>query len=311
MRKLCSWRRSAMYSAIVALALIPTTSSSVAHASFPGANGVLAFDVYRDTTSVGNETCSSLNCQIVRIFSLKPDSRKASRVPTCPGRECQDRHPAWSRDGRKMAFMRQVFLEPGNAEPTRHDLGVFSPGRGAIRVLEQDAAVPAWGPGGSLVFVRGTRLIVRSPEGELQTQRTGAGIPNTPDWSSRGTIAYTRRLDNGGAAIFTLRTGAAPRKLVSDALNPSWSPDGRKIAFQRLSKPGLYIVSAKRGRCRRVGTVSGKAPAWSPDGRWIAFHRGRSIYAVRPNGSRLHRLYTLREPGTLNHLAWQPRPHGG
>ena len=297
-------REAGLSVAILALATFLSVPLSVAQASFPGTNGLLTFDVYRDTTSIGNETCSTRNCQILRMYSLRPGARRVAPVPTCRSRECQDRYPAWSADGRRLAFMRLIFLDPGNAEPTRQDLGVFR-ARAEARVLEQDAAVPAWGPQGELTFLRGTRLVIRSPDGTVSSLATGAGIPNHPDWSSRGTIVYTKAQGDRPAGLFTLRPGGKPRRIARDARDPSWAPDGRRIVFTRLSKPGLWVISTRGGRPRRIGTYSGDSPTWSPNGRWIAFYRRRSIYVVRPDGSRIRRLYRLRRPGLLNHLSWQ------
>ena len=170
-------------------------------------------------------------------------------------------------------------------------------------------ARPPGGPAGSrLAFSQDGRLVIRLPDGSLRPQATGAGFPITPDWSSRGTIVYTRRLESGAADLFALRVGGRPRKVARNALSPSWSPDGRRIVFTRRSRAGLFVVSARGGRPRQLTAFAGHGPVWSPDGKRIAFYRGRSIYAMRSDGSRIRRLYTVRGGGVaLNHLSWQPR----
>jgi len=306
-----SWRRQATFGCWTAVMLSLLLGGSVAQASFPGRNGHLAFDVYRDTTSIGNESCSTANCQDQRIYSVAPVSRRIQQKPTCGESECQDSYPAWSADGSRLAFNRLVFIEPGNAEPTRVDLGIYRRGR-APRVRAEEAFEPAWAPGGHrIVFIRSNRLAVFSTRsGEVAPQRTGAGIPRTPDWSSRGTIVYSRYLDDGAEDLFALRPGGRPRRLtrLGDAVAPSWSPDGRQVVFWRISKPGLYVLSIPSGRVRRLTSRRGFSPVWSPDGKQIAFYRRRTIFTVRTDGSQLRRLYMLRNAGVLDHLSWQPLP---
>jgi len=177
--------------------------------------------------------------------------------------------PAWSPDGRKLAF---VSERDGNAEI----YVMNADGSGQENLTRQPASDshPSWSPNGQkLAFV--------------SRRDTNSEI-------------YVMNADGSGLRKLT-RTPSYDR-------DPAWSPDGRAIAFVRkiVSKkcvPGrcdaityLYVVNADGSGLRRLTTdphVSN--PSWSADGKTIRYG-GYLVYADGSGRKKLHeaRIWTNR-----------------
>lgn len=116
-----------------------------------------------------------------------------------------------------------------------------------------------------------------------------------------------------GGTISLSGTGFKRLPLVDRTLNlvpQAWSPDGKRIAFEGWddsthSRTGVYIANAADGQgLQRVTTRPGAhhdIPLdYSPDGKWLVIYRsvgvdpdpavGGSLWVVRTDGSRLHRI---------------------
>ncbi len=180
--------------------------------------------------------------------------------------------PAWSTDGKWIAFMRDT--DPPETGP------VWPPRAQSIHVMDSD---------GSNVQ-------------RLTEFTTGGIISWSPDG---GRIAFDGNLDDGIWEIYVMQAnGSNVQRLtntpVRDAQSvaPNWSPDGRKIAFDstRDGNFEIYVMDADGSNVQRL-THNDKVDArtaWSPDGQRIVFHSSRDgnseIYVMDVNGGNMERL---------------------
>jgi len=214
-------------------------------------------------------------------------------IPGC----AQEGFPAWSPDGRKIAFVSRFILLVTNAD-----------GSGQ-RKLARRGRAPAWSPDGRKIAIVGSssKIYVTNADGSGQRWLTRRG--SGPAWSPDGRrIAFVSGRD-GNLEIYVMSAdGSEQRNLTRNAAedrDPVWSPDGRGIAFIRNWQ--VWIMNADGSGQRRL-TRNGADnfdPGWSPDGQMIAFERGRrprggcgpcpgsvsnAVYVMNADGSAQQRL---------------------
>ncbi|HXG76331.1 MAG TPA: hypothetical protein VNJ53_07155 [Gaiellaceae bacterium] len=197
--------------------------------------------------------------------------------------------PAWSPDGRRIAF--------ASRRAGTFDLYVMNvDGTGTRRLTSGPAEDrhPSWSPDGSrLVFERDeSDLVVVRADGTGLRRLTGPSASESqPAWSPDGSrIAYVRReIGRQEEELWLMAAnGSDARRLTflgATSQHPAWSPDGARLAFS--SNAGgpffdVYVLTVGRKGVRRLTSVGADAiePSWSPDGRLIAFSRDGAIVTV-------------------------------
>jgi Tol biopolymer transport system component len=203
---------------------------------------------------------------------------------SCSGDCLSNDAPAWSPDGRRIAFERAIAPPPGGGPLPTVGIYVMNADGSNVRQL--------------------TQLEPRSGTGDA-----------APTWSSDGRrIAFTRKnatIDPVNAsAIYTIRPDGSDLRLVRrmprewpGAGRSDWSPDGGRLLFQTYclnvscGQPAtgaqLFTIDPNGRRLRQLTHLTGNSRngAWSPDGNKIVFARNR---AVGPEGD----LYTMNADGT-------------
>jgi TolB protein len=220
--------------------------------------------------------------------------------------------PAWSPDGRSMAFA-------SSRDGSSHIFVMKANGSGTSRLTstKADDVHPSWSPDGkSIVFARGkfARIYVIGRNGLGLRRLTDDGAwETTPSWSPDGRwIAYVRRQPGQSIReIWLVRPDGSERhqltRLGASTYSPTWSPDGKQLAFSSNVRGGrwkIYKIGVDGHGLRRVTRSPDDdfEPSWSPDGKTIAFARGGSIVSVNANGVR-----TLTEAsGNDSSPAWRP-----
>jgi Tol biopolymer transport system component len=284
---------------LVTLAVLAAMPAAPASAAFPGRNARLAFQHWDALNNLG---------EIHTITATGGGDLDLTATPLI-----EDRDPAWSADGTRIAFRR--------AGAGVDQLWVMDGAGGALAVVPGSgtASSPAFSPGGKRLvyecwvpFTTETDLCLRNVDGSNFTLLTAtAGISERdPVWSPDGTrIVYSRELPAGAGSFLV---SIELKTLSSTAITPpvagtydgwpDWSPDSGQIVFSRFvsgsgSGGAIRTMKATGGKSALVtAPVPGSdshhtMPVWSPDGKKIAYvhldddESWGYIYTIAPDGT--------------------------
>ena len=266
------------------------------------------------------------------IYLMNPDGKQIRQLTEQAG---FDEEPAWSPDGKKIAFVSYRDLEPIPKG------GIW---RGEIYVMNADGSNPinltrsveradgtsSWSPDGQQIAFTSAELfnedilansdifVMDADGGNPRNLTNHEALDQTPDWSSdRMRIAFSSDRDRNWEIYVMNPDGANPINLTNHPARdgrPDWSPDGNQIAFTSDRDGNLEIYVMNPDGANPINLTNHPArdgrPDWSPDGNQIAFTSDRDgnleIYVMNPDGA--NPINLTQHPDWDRNPSWGPAP---
>ena len=265
------------------------------------------------------------------IYLANADGTSVRRLTNHAGADVE---PAWSPDGKRIAFV----SDRGGLGPDIYIMD--ADGSNVVRRTEKGTgSAPSWSPDGmKIAFSKlregNYRVHVMSVDGESGDPTPighnrgwnahpawspdGKRIAFVSDWEAFDFVYDVYAVNEDDSQVTTLIRGPFLTGAVRLHFQPSWSPDGGKIAVVACGyawdycypESSIMIANADGSELKTLVATAGYArPAWSPDGSTIAFSWQlcracpAELRYVRTDGS---------ESGVISwdgdDPAWRPQP---
>jgi TolB protein len=234
------------------------------------------------------------------LYMMDYDGHNQTRVTF---NKKQDYMPAWSADGKKIAYTSYQNNMAG--------LYILNPFEGEITevVSKGTSFAPTFSPDGKKLAFCSTleegnpEIYVATSEGKKIKRLTfNKAIDTAPSWSPTSReIAFTS--DRGGTPqIYIMDAEGSNVRRISfggsyhDA--PAWSPAGDRIAYvSRVDQIfDIYVLNLRTEQVIKLteSNARNETPSWSPDGRHLVFSSNLTgtiqLYTIDYDGSNLRRL---------------------
>jgi Tol biopolymer transport system component/DNA-binding winged helix-turn-helix (wHTH) protein len=245
------------------------------------------------------------------LFLFSPETGEKRRLTSPPASVIGDCSPAFSPDGKSLAFVRvisavvgEVYLVSANGgEPKQL---TFS-GEGISNL--------AWTPDGREIVYSsrygGKSNLLRIPVdgGSPQWLSESGNSAQYPAFSLHGNrLAWVRNTDNTDIFRIAINNKTEAKEQSANLIpstaietSPRYSPDGKRIAFvsNRSGSDEIWVSGSEGENPVRLTSFRGPlvgSPSWSPDSRQIVFdcrpEGNADIFTISSEGGQPRRLTT-------------------
>jgi TolB protein len=224
--------------------------------------------------------------------------------------------PAWSPDGRRLAY---VSFE--NKKPVVYVHSLLDGKRQVAANFKGSNSAPAWSPDGAKLAVTlsregGSQIFLMNPDGSsLRRLTRSSAIDTEPRFSPDGKWIYFTSDRGGSPQIYRLPSnGGEPQRVTFEGsynVTPRPSPDGKTLAYITRNA-GKFQVALLDLNNKQVQIITDsnrdESPSFSPNGRMILLatvigERG-VLSAVSADGRIKQRLTVT--AGDVREPAWGP-----
>ncbi|MBI4123960.1 MAG: Tol-Pal system protein TolB [Betaproteobacteria bacterium] len=224
--------------------------------------------------------------------------------------------PAWSPDGRRLAY---VSFE--NKKPVVYVHSLTDGKRHVAANFKGSNSAPAWSPDGARLAVSlsregGSQIFLINPDGAgLRRITSSSAIDTEPRYSPDGQWIYFTSDRGGSPQIYRMgASGGEPQRVTFEGgynVSPRISPDGRTLAYITRNG-GRFQVALLDLANRQVQILTDsdrdESPSFAPNGRMILHATvlgGRGVLsAVSADGRVKQRLSAT--AGDVREPAWGP-----